>query len=233
VRATSAQKTAAANVKTETIQYESGGFTIDAFIARSAGDGKHPAVLIIHDSQGLNDSVREIARQFAAAGFFALAPDLVSRLGRKSAPEQNSQNALQLPPNVTVTDVQAAFAYLQKDPEVDATRISTVGFGWGGWRSLMLAASTPDLYRAVEYCGTTPSQSLEASRAPVLAHYAQFDFRTTGNALVTEKMMSAAGKKFSYFVYPQTNRGFYFMGSQYNADAARLAWNRTLDFLKN
>jgi carboxymethylenebutenolidase len=227
-----AQEASAANVATETVHYDSGGFNIDAFAAKPAGGGKHPAVLLIHDSQGLNDSIQDIAKQLAAAGFFALAPDFTSRLGGTRMPAQMADAVARLSPNTSVQDARAAFAYLQKDADVDAAKISTVGFGWGGWRSFMLAVSVPELYRAVVYCGSPPSGSFDAIHAPVLAHYAQFDFRTTGNALLTEKTMSEAGKKFTYFVYPQVNRGFYTLGAQYNADAAKLAWTRTLKFLQ-
>lgn len=227
-----AQDASAANVATETIQYDSGGFQIDAFVAKPPSGGKHPAVLVIHDNQGLNDSIRDIAKQFAAAGFFVFAPDFTSRLGGTRSPDQMAEAVGRLSPNLTVQDARAAFAYLQKDSDVDTTKISAVGFGWGGWRSFMLAVSVPELYRAVAYCGSTPSQSFDAVHAPVLAQYAQFDFRTTGNALLTEKTMTEAGKKFTYFVYPQVNRGFYAPGMQYNADAAKLAWTRTLDFLQ-
>ncbi len=232
LRAAAPQVAAAANVTTETVHYDSGGFNIDAFVARPEGAGKHPAVLVIHDSQGLNDSMQDIAKRFAAAGFVAFAPDFASRLGGTRAPSEMAQAVARLSPNVTVQDARAAFAYLQKDPGVDATKISTVGFGWGGWRSFMLADSVPDLYRAVIYCGTTPSESFDALRAPVLGQYAQYDFRTTGNALLTEKSMTDAGKKFTYFVYPQTYREFYEPGMRYDADAAKLAWSRTLDFLR-
>lgn len=221
-----------ASVTTEIIHYDSGGFTLDAFVAKPAGTGKHPAILVIHDNLGLNDSIREIARQFAAAGFIALAPDFTSRLGGTRTPEQMAQAVGRLSPNLSVQDARSAFSYLQKNPDVDAAKISTVGFGWGGWRSFMLAVSVPELYRTVVYCGTTPSQSLDAVHAPILAHYAQYDFRTTGNALLTEKEMTDSGKQFTYFVYPKTNRGFYAAGMQYNGDAASLAWSRTLDFLR-
>ena len=216
----------------ETVHFDSNGFNLDGFLAKPAGGGKHPAVLVIHDNAGLTDSVRDVAKQFADAGFMALAPDFSSRLGGTRTPAQMAAAVGQLSPNVSVQDARSAFAYLQKDPDVDASKISTVGFGWGGWRSFMLALSVPDLYRAVVYSGTTPTQSFDGDHAPVLAHYAQFDFRTTGNALLTEKQMTEAGKKFTYFVYPQANRGFYFPGSQYNADHAKQAWTRTLDFLK-
>jgi carboxymethylenebutenolidase len=227
-----AQETSAANVATETIQYDSSGFKIDAFVAKPASGGKHPAVLVIHDNQGLNDSIRDIAKQFAAAGFFAFAPDFSSRLGGTRTPDQMAEAVGRLSPNLSVQDARAAFAYLQKDSDVETAKISTVGFGWGGWRSFMLAVSVPELYRVVVYCGSAPSQNFDAVRAPVLAQYAQFDFRTTGNALLTEKTMTEAGKKFTYFVYPRVNRGFYAPGLQYSADAAKLAWTRTLDFLQ-
>jgi carboxymethylenebutenolidase len=232
LHAGAAQDVAALNVATETIHYDSGDFSINAYVAKPPGGGKHPAILVIHDNQGLNDSIREIARQFAAAGFLALAPDFTSRLGGTKPAEEMAQAVGQLSPNLSVQDARAAFAYLQKDSDVDAAKISTVGFGWGGWRSFMLSVSVPELYRAVVYCGSTPSQSFDTVHAPVLAHYAQFDFRTTGNALLTEKTMTEAGKKFTYLVYPQVNRGFYAPGTQYNADAAKLAWTRTLEFLQ-
>lgn len=227
-----AQDAATPNAPAETIHFDSGGFNIDAFVAKPAGGGKHPAILVIHDSQGLDDSIRKTAKQFADAGFIALAPDFTTRLGGTRTPGQMAQAVSRLSPNLSVQDARAAFAYLQKDPEVDAAKISTVGYGWGGWRSFMLAASVPELYRAVVYCGSTPSQSFDAVHAPVLAHYAQYDFRVTGNALLTEKAMTGAGKKFTYFVYPKVYHGFYDPDMQYDAAADHLAWMRTLDFLK-
>jgi carboxymethylenebutenolidase len=227
-----AQEAQSANVDAAMVQYDSGGVKIDAYVAKPKGGGKYPAVIVIHDNQGLNDPMREVAKQFAAAGFVAMAPDLASRLGPPKASGQAMQTINQLSPNLTVQDLKAAFAYLQKDPEVDSAKISAVGFGWGGWRSFMLATSVPELYRAVVYSGATPTQGFENVRAPVLGNYAQYDFRVTGNAIWTEKTMHDAGKEFTYYVYPSVYHAFYSAGPQYNADAAKLAWTRTLDFLK-
>jgi carboxymethylenebutenolidase len=227
-----AQDAQAANVDAATVQFDSGGLNIDAYVAKPKGGGKNPAVIVVHDNQGLNDAMRDFARQFAAAGFVAMAPDLVSRLGAPKVPGQMAQAIGQLSPTLTVQDLRAAFAFLQKDPDVDPAKISAVGFGWGGWRSFMLAMSVPELYRAVVYSGSTPATGIENAHAPVLANYAQFDFRVTGNALWTEKTMHDAGKNFTYYVYPSVYHAFYSAGPQYNADAAKLAWTRTLDFLK-
>jgi carboxymethylenebutenolidase len=227
-----AQDAQSANVDGAMVQYDSGEIGIDAYVVKPKGGGKNPAVIVIHDNQGLNDSMREVARQFAAAGFVAMAPDLASRLGAAKAPGQAIQAINQLSPRLTLQDLRAAFAYLQKDADVDPAKISAVGFGWGGWRSFMLATSAPELYRAVVYSGATPTQGFENVHAPVLGNYAQYDFRVTGNAIWTEKTMHEAGKKFRYYVYPSVYHAFYSAGPQYNADAAKLAWTRTLDFLK-
>jgi carboxymethylenebutenolidase len=214
------------------VQYDSGGLNIDAYVVKPKGGGKNPGVIVIHDNQGLNDSMREVTRQFAAAGFVAMAPDLASRLGAAKAPGPAIQAINQLSPRLTVQDLRAAFSYLQKDADVDPAKISAVGFGWGGWRSFMLATSVPELYRAVVYSVATPTQGFENVHAPVLGNYAQFDFRVTGNAIWTEKTMHEAGKEFTYYVYPSVYHAFYSAGPQYNADAAKLAWTRTLDFLR-
>jgi carboxymethylenebutenolidase len=231
VAAKPAQETAA-NIDATTIQYDSGGVNLDAYVAKLKGGGKYPAVIVIHDNQGLNDPMREAARQLAAAGLVAMAPDLVSRLGAAKSSGQTMQAINQLTPNQSVQDLRAAFAYLQKDPDVDPAKISAVGFGWGGWRSFMLATSVPELYRGVVYSGATPTVGFENVHAAVLANYAQYDFRVTGNALWTEQTMREAGKEFKYYVYPSVYHAFYSAGPQYNADAAKLAWTRTLDFLK-
>jgi carboxymethylenebutenolidase len=226
------QEASTANLEVAAVQYDSGGAKLDAYVAKPKGGGKNAAVIVIHDDQGLNDPMRELARQFAAAGFVAMAPDLASRLGAEKSGGQALQALHQLSPHQTVEDLRAAFTYLQKDPDVDSAKISAVGFGWGGWRGFMLATSVADLYRAVVYCGATPTEGLENVHAPVLGNYAQYDFRVTGNALSTEKAMHEAGKQFTYYVYPGAFRGFYSAGQQYNADASKLAWTRTLDFLR-
>jgi len=227
-----AEETPAANIDSATIQYDSGRVNLDAYVAKPKAGGKHFAVIVIHDNQGLNDSMREMTRQFAAAGFVAMAPDLASRLGAVKSLGQAMQAIGQLSPNLTVQDLRAAFTYLQKDPDVDPAKISAVGFGWGGWRSFMLASSVPELYRAVVYSGATPTDGLESVHAPVLGNYAQYDFRVTGNAFWTEKTMRESGREFTYYVYPKVYHSFYnSMTPQFNSDAAKLAWTRTLNFL--
>ena len=168
-------------------------------------------------------------------------------------------NRLRLPVVQTVNDVVAAFQFLQQDAGVDAARISAIGFGFGGYRVWKMAQQLPALHRAVVFYAVTPTEdAISTINTPVLGHYAWYDFVLTASVLKTQKQM---GKKFTYYIYP-ADHGF-FGGSSggaldiaalagvidvpfVDADkktqkapvgtpdaAARLAFQRTLAFLKN
>jgi carboxymethylenebutenolidase len=223
-------------VDAENIEYPSGDFKIQGYLAKSKTEGKHPAVILIHDDGGLNDHIRDVARRLAAPGFVVLAPDLLSRPGgiaKMKTPEEATETIHRLSVDATIQDLQSGLSWLRNNLHPNVSKISTVGFGWGGWRSFLLAENDPDLSRAVVFCGSTPADGLNNIEAAVLAHYAQFDFRITGNAIWTGQKMKAKNKQFSYYVYPQVRHGFYDDTSpEYSASAAKLAWTRTLDFLR-
>ena len=255
-----AARPAVAEVETETVRYASGPAEISGHLLRpSGGAARRPAVVLVHDDQGLTDAVRESARLLAAEGFVALAPDLLSRLADMPAPAPTGRPAApvaRLPLEATVQDVAGAYELLAGDPGVDAGRISVIGFGWGGWRAWKLAERTEALHRAVVFYGTTSDdRRLDRIRAPVLGHYAEYDFQTTAQVLATKRRLE---ERFTYHVYPDMDRGFAGGGSgaiDYVAlvrgrdggaaleatndgapadvaDAVRLAWERTLAFLK-
>lgn len=253
---------AVAEVLDQTVQYSSGGVNIEAYVAKPAGTGSHPAVIVVHDDQGLNENIRETTRLFATEGFVAFAPNLVSRLAgmsQRSEVEGRGQASRlrQLSTSQTAIDIRAAFSYLQQDPSVDAAKISVVGFGWGGWRAFKLAEEESTLHRAVVFYGTTShDEQLPRIRASILGHYAEYDFQTTGNVLATKRRL---GNRFTYYIYPDTDRGFWggssgaidytalIRGRQPETEprtggdnreanvgqaAASQAWERTLAFLR-
>lgn len=215
----------AATAHGETIRYRSGSDEVEAFVSRpNSADraaaqtlsGRSPAVLIVHDDLGLNDTIRALGDLFARAGFVALAPNLASRGPGTQAMSTGTQgagtmNRLRLPIGQTVADTVAAFTFLREQPDVDATRVSAIGVGWGGFRVWRLAQQTPAPYRAVVFYAVAPTDgSLSGVKSPVLGHYAQHDFILSAGALATQKQM---GTKFSYHVYP-TGRGFVSGASQ-------------------
>ena len=241
-------------VEAQAVEYPSGTAAIEAYIARPGGASQSPGVIVLHDDLGLNDRFRSLTRQFAEAGFVALAPHLPSRSNTPaSEPRDGSPQRAAIADLSSVEaagDLRAAFAYLLQDPGVDATRISAVGVGWGEYRVWQLAQSTPDLYRAVVFYGVTPTDDdrLRTIQVPVLGHYAEFDYLITARVLKTAQLL---GDTFTYHVYP-TVPGFFGGGTgriqpptggsvvslpagphqASGAAAAELAWTRTLDFLR-
>jgi len=220
-------------VETQTVEYATDDGNISATLMKPQGAGKLPAIVMVHTDRGLNDRFLGYARRLATGGFVVLAPDLLSRAGGSSKFTfvQAGQETARLDPDSTVSDVKAGYAFLTKNPDVDPQNISAVGFGWGAWRVFMLAEQVLSLRRAVVFFGTTPVDGLEKIRTPFLEHYAQLDFRVTGNAVWTEKML---GKNFTYYVYPKTDQQFLYDGTPgYNAEAADLAWKKTFEFLRS
>ena len=237
-----------ANVDAESVKYPSGQLEITGYLVKPKTAGKRPGVIVIHENRGLNEHIRDVARRFASEGFVALAPDLLSRLGgtgnarRPSARADESDESgrmggdaeaiAALPLYGVIDDLKSTFEFLEKHPSVEPTHISSVGFCWGGWRSFTLSAAVPKLHKAVIFYGSSPDSGFEKIQASVLAHYAEWDNRITGNAIWTKKMMDSAGKKFQYYVYPKTDHAFFNdTGNRHNPEAAKLAWQRTLEFL--
>ncbi len=232
---------AAANVSAETVQFPSGQVQMEGYLVKPLvkpkNSGRHPAILVIHENRGLNEHIRDVARRFAAEGFVALAPDLLSRVGGTGS-MQEQRDATEaiglLPVYGVLDDLRAGFRFLENDSAADPQKIASVGFCWGGWRSFMLATVEPKLYRAVVFYGSSPDSGFEKIQAPVLAHYAQWDNRITGNALWTEKEMKQAGKQYQYHVYPESEHAFFNDTSpRHNPEASQLAWRRTLEFLRS
>jgi dienelactone hydrolase len=252
-----AAQTAQSSPDVQSVQYPSGDAMIDAYIARPTGASKNPAVIIVHDDLGANNTFRELTRQCAQAGFIALAPNLLSRLGKPAVepsnglqPELRRTPVAGLTPYQSVEDVKAAFTFLQQDSGVDAGRISAIGVGWGEFRVWKLAEETPTLDRAVVFYGVTPpdDDQLGTIHAAVLGHYAEQDYLPTMRVLQTKKLL---GDRFTYYIYP-TVPGFLGGGTgqllsstqaanrtslrgsppEARAAAAKVAWTKTLDFLR-
>lgn len=243
-----------AGVEERSVQYESGSATIEAFVARPTGPGRHPGVIVVHDNLGLNSRFRDLTRQLARAGFVAMAPHFPSRAKTAASEPRDGQPQAaaiaRVPWYELVADVQSAFGYLEKDPGVDAARISAIGVGWGEYRVWKLAEATPALHRAVVFYGVTPTDDdrLRTIRTPVLGHYAELDYLITARVLRTKQLL---GSRFTYHIYPAVP-GFLGGGTGQiqpatggsvislpsgshqasAAAAAALAWTRTLAFLE-
>jgi carboxymethylenebutenolidase len=200
----------------------------------SAGDQRLPAVLVVHENRGLNPHIEDIARRLALDGFMAFAPDALTPSGGYPGDEEKARAAFAaLDQAKTQQDFLAAAHWLDKRP--DATgKLGAVGFCWGGGIAHWLATQMPELEAAVPFYGNVPSPDQAAKvKARLLVHQAGVDERINAGWPPYEAALKAAGASFTVHRYPGTQHGFNNDTTpRYDAAAARLAWERTIAFLK-
>jgi carboxymethylenebutenolidase len=222
-------------LETKYVEYDSpqGYGKVRALFARPAGStGKLPGVVVIHENRGLNPYIEDVARRTALAGYLALAPDGLTSLGGYPGTDDEGR-AMQrtLDRDKLVEDFVAAVKFLQSHPDCTG-RVGCVGFCFGGSVANALAVRIPDLAAAVPFYGGQPaSEDVPKIKAPLLLHYAGNDQRVNAGWPAYEAALKANGVDYTAYVYEGTNHGFHNDTTpRYDEAAAKLAWQRTLDF---
>ena len=224
-------------IKTEYVSYPSprGSGTMRGYLARPADmAGKLPGVVVIHENRGLNPHIEDIARRLALDGFMAFAPDALTPLGGYPGDDEKAAQLFgQLDSTKRTEDLVAAADYLKGRPDCTG-KIGVVGFCFGGTVANTIAVRMPDLAAAVPFYGGQPSADDAAKiKAPLLIHYAGNDDRVNAGWPAYEAALKANGVKYEMFMYPGTQHGFNNDTTpRYDEAAAKLAWSRTVAFLK-
>jgi carboxymethylenebutenolidase len=223
-------------IKTEyaTVPSPQGNGTIRGYLARPAkAGGKLPGVLVVHENRGLNPYIEDVARRLATHNFIAFAPDgLTSAGGYPGDDEKGGQLFAKVDKPKMTEDFLAAARWLKE--RADCTgKIGVVGFCFGGGISNTLAVRMgADLSAAVPFYGAQPSAADAAKiKAPLLIHYAGLDTRINGGWPAYEEALKANHATYTAYVYEGANHGFHNDTTpRYDEAAAKLAWQRTLDF---
>lgn len=205
------------------------------FVRPAAAKEKLPGVLVIHENRGLNPHIEDIARRLALDGFVAFAPDALFSLGGYPGDEDKARELFpKLDQARTREDFIAAAAFLKARPECTG-RMGAVGFCYGGGMVNYLAARLGgDLSAAVCFYGSAPdAEDVPKIKAPLIVHSAEKDERINAGWPEFERALKAANVKYERFLYPGTQHGFNNDTTpRYDADAAKLAWGRTLAFFE-
>lgn len=228
-----------ARLRIERLGYPSpsGSGTVKAYLARpaKAGSAKLPAVLVIHENRGLNPHIEDIARRLALDGFMAFAPDALTPLGGYPGDEDKARAAFgKLDQAKTLQDFLAGATWLQARADCTGD-VGAVGFCWGGGMVHMLSTRLPDLDAGVAFYGNTPApEEAVKVKAPLLIQQAEVDERINAAWPAYEAALKAAGVNYTAYRYPGTQHGFNNDTTpRYDAAAAKLAWERTVAFLKS
>lgn len=222
-------------IKAEWVEYPSpkGHGTIKGLMARPADAAdKLPAVLVVHENRGLNPYVQDVVRRTAKAGFLALGPDGLTPAGGYPGNDDDGRTMQRsLDPAKLMEDFFAAFEFL-RDHTDSTGKVGAVGFCYGGGVCNALAVAYADLAASVPFYGRQPDAAdVPAIEAPLMLHYAGLDQRINAGWPAYEKALIDNGKEFSVHFYPSVNHGFHNDTTpRYDAEAAQLAWSRTLAF---
>jgi len=218
----------------ETVQSPEGNGSIKGYFARPANaSGKLPGVLVIHENRGLNPYIEDVARRFAVANFVAFAPDGLTSVGGFPGDDEKGAAAFrQVDGKKMMEDFVAAAKWLKANPACSG-KIAAVGFCFGGGVVNNLAVRLgSDLAAGAPFYGRQPSAEDTAKiKAPLMLHYAGNDQGVNSGIPAFEEALKANGKTYTKYMYDGTQHGFHNDTTpRYDEAAAKLAWQRTLDF---
>lgn len=187
-----------------------------------------PAVLVLHAWWGLTPTFTDVCDRLAHEGFVALAPDLYKG---HSATTIDAAEALMksMDGDETYGIISGALSFLNTHPAVYGTGTGVIGFSLGAGWALML-----DEPRAVVvFYGTTDPEQI-TSTAAFQGHFGENDdFEPLEGVQNIETMLQDTGREVQFYIYPDAKHWFFEENMQgyYDAEAARLAWERTVTFL--
>jgi carboxymethylenebutenolidase len=219
---------------TEYIKYPGETGEVRASMARPKGDEKLPGVIVIHENRGLNSHIKDVGRRVALEGFLSVAPDALSPLGGTPEDADEARSMIgKLDNQATVKNFVAAVKYLKTHPQ-STGKVGVMGFCWGGGMTNQVAVNSPDLVAAVPFYGMQPKpEDVPKIKASMLIHYAGLDERINAGIPAFEAALKEAGVDYKIYMYEGAAHAFFNdTGSRYHEEAAKLAWERTVAFLK-
>ena len=220
---------------TEIISYAGINGEMKAYVARPKEMKAYPTVIIIHENRGLTPHIEDVARRAAQAGFLAIAPNALSVMSPALANEDEARTAFsKLKAEDNLVNFIKVFDYLPSRKDSNG-KIGCVGFCWGGAMANSLAVEVPSLKAAVAFYGRQPAiADVPKIKSAVQLHYASLDERVNAGAKDYEDALKSNSKNYELYMYEGVNHAFHndTSAARYNEVAAKLAWQRTLDFFK-
>lgn len=220
---------------TERITYAGVNGDMQAYLARPKEEKKYAAIVVIHENRGLNAHIEDVTRRVANAGYLAIAPNALSPFGGTPANEEDARAKFQqLEQNESLQNFMMAFDYLATRKDCTGTW-GCVGFCWGGAMANELATNVPSLKATVAFYGRQPMEDDVARiKAAVQLHYGSLDERINAGIAAYKEALNKYKIRYEIYLYDGANHAFFndTAPTRYDETAARLAWQRTLEFFK-
>jgi len=229
-------------LQNKTVEYyqDSQGYLVYPLSTNGTLSNKLPAVIMVHEWWGLNENIKNMANILARQGFVVLAADLykgeVANTPQRAAELVQSVRNNQ---NISIANLQSAVKYLGSVPNVDDSKIVSVGWCFGGGQSLQLALNSQEhpLAATVIYYGTplvTNESSLSVIKCPVLGIFGDKDQAISLEQInLFRKSLDQNGITNEIHIYKGVGHAFANpSGDNYAPKETQDAWQKTLSFLK-
>jgi carboxymethylenebutenolidase len=206
---------------------------LEGYLAEpKAGNGA--GVLVLHAWWGLTDGFKGVCDRLAEEGFTALAPDLYHGASGVTIAEATALSRA-LDEKRANREIKAAFKALLGQPGVTKRGAGVMGFSMGAWFAGWIARNMPKAVQAVVLFYGTAGGKYDVAQAAFQGHFAASDpYEDPKDAAAMAAHLREVGREVSFFTYPGTGHWFFEPDrpEAYNEEAARLAWRRTVEFLK-
>jgi carboxymethylenebutenolidase len=218
---------------TERISYPGINGDMQAYVARPKEEKKYAAVVVIHENRGLNAHIEDVTRRAAKAGYLAIAPNALSSLGGTPENEDEARTKFQqLKAEDNLQNFIKVFDYLPTRKDCNG-KFGCVGFCWGGGMANSLAVNVASLKAAVAFYGRQPAaEEVPKIKAALQLHYGALDERVNAGIPAFEEALKKNNIIYELYLYEGANHAFHndTAPTRYNEAAAKLAWQRTIDF---
>lgn len=229
---------ASAEIKTQRLEYKDGDTVLEGYIAwDDAKSGKRPAVLVVHDWNGLDAYEEGRARQLAELGYVGFAIDVYGKGVRPKTPQENGAQAGKYRQDLPLfrSRLNAALAAAKGFSQTDSTKTAAMGYCFGGGGVMELARSGADVKGVISFHGaiapTNPADGKNIKGKVLVIHAAQDPAvpREAMNAFLDE--MKDAKVDYQMVVYNLNVHPFTVPGASYSPDADRRSWEELKRFL--
>lgn len=218
----------------EDISYPSKNCTMKGYLVMpKKAKGKLGSVLVVHENRGLTPHIKDVTRRIAKAGFIALGIDALSPFGGTPANEDEGRAMFpKLDPAQNIENIKSGLDYLRALKNSNK-KTGCVGFCWGGAIANAMAVSDPLLNAAVPYYGRQAAAvDVPKIKAKLMLQYAGMDERVNEGIPAYEAALKENKIDYKLYIYEGAQHAFNNDSSpaRYNAEVAKLAWDRTIAF---
>ncbi len=218
---------------TERISYPGINGDMQAYVARPKEEKKYAAIVVIHENRGLNAQIEDVTRRAAKAGYLAIAPNALSSLGGTPENADEARTKFQqLKSEDNLQNFIKVFDYLPTRKDCNG-KFGCVGFCWGGAMSNNLAVNVPSLKAAVPFYGRKPvAEDVAKIKAAIQLHYGALDEGVNKGIVAYEEALKSNKITYELHMYEGAQHAFHndTAPTRYNEAAAKLAWQRTIEF---